>query len=172
MTLSKLWIKKGKLAKWKAFAFPKILLLYILVPLLLWWSYHELTINWTSTCRSDTESAENHSTKADTKDSKDGACAEDEENHNDTSNTTDNKKESHKTSVAAKMTNFFAAMKKSVNSKSSKEKYEQTESEMKVILCIICLAIEWRRLFKKYKKNVYWCLYFLNPYAIIFYCHV
>ena len=29
------------------------------------------------------------------------------------------------------MTNFFAAMRKSVNSK-SKEKYEQTESEMKV----------------------------------------
>merc|ERR1712203_785978 len=70
---------------------------------------------------SDAESAENHSTKADTKDSKDGACAEDEKTHNDTSNTTDNKKESHKTSVAAKMTNFFAAMKKSFNSKSSKE---------------------------------------------------
>ena len=170
MTLSKLWIKKGKLAKCKACDFPKILLLY--VSLLLWCSYSESNINWTSICRSDTESAENHSTKADTKDSKDGACAEDEENHNDTSNTTDNKKESHKTSVAAKMTNLFAAMKKSVNSKSSKEKYEQTESEMKVILCIPCLVIGWRRLFKKYKKHVYWCLYFLNPYAIIFYCHV
>jgi hypothetical protein len=32
------------------------------------------------------------------------------------------------------MTNFFAAMKKSVNVKGSKDKYEKTESEMKVIL--------------------------------------
>ena len=153
MTLSKLWIKKGKLAKSRACDSPR---LYD------YCSYHKLTINWTSICRSDTESAENHSTKADTKDAKDGACAEDEENHNETSNTTDNKKDSHKTSVAAKMTNFFAAMKKSVNSKSSKEKYEQTESEMKVILCKICLVVLWRQLFKKYKKHVYRCLYFLT----------
>ena len=35
--------------------------------------------------------------------------------------------------VDDKMSNFFVAMKKSVHSKSNKEKYEQTESEMKVM---------------------------------------
>ena len=43
------------------------------------------------------------------------------------------KKESQKTSVVAKMSNFFVSMKKSVHSKSSKDKYEKTESEMKVM---------------------------------------
>ena len=84
--------------------------------------------------RSDTESAENGSTKGDTKDSKDGANkdADDDNEDGGEDNHDDAKKE--KTSVATKMSNFFTAMRKSVNSKGNKEKYEQTESEMKVIL--------------------------------------
>jgi len=81
---------------------------------------------------SDTESAENGSTKGDTKDSKDGANkdADDDNEDGGEDNHDDAKKE--KTSVATKMSNFFTAMRKSVNSKGNKEKYEQTESEMKL----------------------------------------
>ena len=79
--------------------------------------------------RSDTESAEHHSTKGDANDGKTVGDVENGGGDNDD----EPKKDSHKTSVAAKMSNFFVAMKKSVHSKSNKEKYEQTESEMKVM---------------------------------------
>ena len=84
------------------------------------------------TYRSDTESAEHHSTKGDSNDNKDGKTIGDVENGGE-SNLDEPKKDSQKTSVATKMSNFFVAMKKSVHSKNSKEKYEQTESEMKVM---------------------------------------
>ena len=89
--------------------------------------------------RSDTESAEHHSTKGD---ANDGETVGDVENGGG-DNDDEPKKDSHKTSVAAKMSNFFVAMKKSVHSKSNKEKYEQTESEMKVmnIFHLLCLEI-------------------------------
>jgi len=77
---------------------------------------------------SDTESAEHHSTKGDANDGKTLGDVENGGGDNDD----EPKKDSHKTSVAAKMSNFFVAMKKSVHSKSNKEKYEQTESEMKL----------------------------------------
>ena len=88
--------------------------------------------------RSDTESAEHHSTKGDANDGKTIGDVENGGGDNDD----EPKKDSHKTSVAAKMSNFFVAMKKSVHSKSNKEKYEQTESEMKVMNIFLMLCLE------------------------------
>jgi len=77
---------------------------------------------------SDTESAEHHSTKEDSNDEKNVGNVENGEE----GEVGEPKKESQKTSVVAKMSNFFVSMKKSVHSKSSKDKYEKTESEMKL----------------------------------------
>ena len=122
MTANKLWTRKGKLIiVYRGLNVFLILYVYDTIKSL----FNVLKLIH----RSDTESAEHHSTKGDANDGKTIGDVENGGGDNDD----EPKKDSHKTSVAAKMSNFFVAMKKSVHSKSNKEKYEQTESEMKVI---------------------------------------
>ena len=121
MTANKLWTRKGKLnIVYRVWAFFNIIYVYDTIK--------SLSNVLKLMHRSDTESAEHHSTKGDANDGKSVGDVENGGGDNDD----EPKKDSHKTSVAAKMSNFFVAMKKSVHSKTNKEKYEQTESEMKV----------------------------------------
>ena len=119
MTANKPWIRKGKLIREQRV--KRSIYVYDIIK--------SLSKVLKLIHRSDTESAEHHSTKGD---ANDGEAVGDVENGGG-DKVDEPKKDSHKTSVAAKMSNFFVAMKKSVHSKSNKEKYEQTESEMKVI---------------------------------------
>ena len=121
MTANKPWTRKGKLIREQRVLIRVILYVYDIIK--------SLSKILKFIHRSDTESAEHHSTKGD---ANDGEAVGDVENGGG-DKVDEPKKDSHKTSVAAKMSNFFVAMKKSVHSKSNKEKYEQTESEMKVI---------------------------------------
>lgn len=93
-------------------------------------------------CRSDTESAENHKTDDPEHKGADGEMNGKAGGDADGANP-DPEGKKDKLSMATRMSNFFSAMKKSVNVKSNKDKYGETDSEMKVPLIIITLIKWW-----------------------------